>query len=54
MRHVPHLYLPGPWEEAEISLTDDHTRHLRKVLRLGDGAALSYTEGAGVMGEGVL
>ena len=54
MRHVPHLYLPGPWEEAEISLSDDHARHLRKVLRLGEGAELSYTDGAGIVGEGTL
>ena len=54
MRHVPHLYLPGPWGENQISLSDDHARHLRKVLRIGDGASLSYTDGVGTMGEGNL
>ncbi len=54
MPHTPHLYLSAPWEEGEISLTDDHANHLRRVLRLADGAPLSYTDGHGTMGEGVL
>jgi 16S rRNA (uracil1498-N3)-methyltransferase len=54
MRHVPHLFLPGPWEEDEVVLSDRHAHHLRKVLRLGDRAPLSYTDGAGTVGEGTL
>jgi 16S rRNA (uracil1498-N3)-methyltransferase len=54
MRHVPHLFLPGPWEEGQIPLSDDHVRHLVKVLRLADGAALSYTDGDGAVGNGTL
>ena len=54
MRHIPHLYLPSPWEAGEITLSDDHGHHLRKVLRLGDGSALSYTDGAGTIGAGTL
>jgi 16S rRNA (uracil1498-N3)-methyltransferase len=54
MRHVPHLCLPGPWADGEIPLSDQHAHHLRKVLRLGDGAALSYTDGVGTIGAGTL
>ncbi len=54
MRHTPHLYLPAPWGGSEIPLDDDHVHHLRRVLRLSDGAALSYTDGTGTVGEGVL
>ncbi|NNC92475.1 MAG: hypothetical protein HKN80_08260 [Acidimicrobiia bacterium] len=54
MRHIPHLHVPGPWEGADLSVSDDHSRHLRKILRLGDGADLSYTDGAGTTGRGTL
>ena len=53
-RHSPHLYLPRPWDSAELALGDEHSRHLHKVLRLGDGAGVSYTDGEGGRGEGVL
>ena len=54
MRHLPHLFLPGPWAEGEIPLQGQHVHHLRKVLRLSEGAPLSYTDGAGTMGDGNL
>jgi len=52
MRHVPHLYLPGPWEAPELSLSDAHVRHLSSVLRLAAGVAVTYTDGAGSRGDG--
>ncbi len=54
MRHVPHLCLPQPWDTAQIALTEEHLRHLQRVLRLPDGASVSYTDGEGSIGEGVL
>lgn len=54
MRHVPHLCVPGPWASDALPLGADHLHHLTRVLRLGDGAAVSYTDGAGMVGEGVL
>ena len=54
MRHVPHLFLGGPWESSELALSDEQDRHLGRVLRLADGAVVSYTDGAGAGGEGEL
>lgn len=52
MAHVPHLYLPGPWDRGEITLADDHRHHLARVLRRSDGTPVTYTDGAGTIGEG--
>lgn len=54
MRHVPHLFLSGPWAGGEIPLSDEQAHHLRRVLRLADGATISYTDGIGSVGEGAL
>jgi molecular chaperone DnaJ len=54
MGHVPHLFLPGPWEGSRLQLGDDHLHHLGRVLRMGDGAEVTYTDGAGTVGEGWL
>ncbi len=54
MAHVPHLYLPAPWDGAVVALTPDARHHLGRVLRRGEGAPVTYTDGAGVVGEGTL
>lgn len=54
MGHVPHLFLPGPWTEPILALDEGHVHHLRRVLRLGDGGPVSYTDGEGTVGEGLL
>lgn len=54
MSRIPHLYLPPPWPEGVIPLLEDAAIHLRRVLRLGDFAAVTYTDGAGVIGSGTL
>lgn len=54
MRHVPHLLVPGPWGSGDLPLRDDQLHHLGRVLRLGDGADLSYTDGSGTAGRGTL
>lgn len=54
MRHIPHVYLPPPWQGQHIELGGQVTHHLRRVLRLSDGAPVSYTDGQGRRGEGTL
>ncbi len=52
MGHVPHVYVPGPWPDATIRLTDGIRHHLRKVLRVRAGSTISYTDGKGHIGAG--
>jgi 16S rRNA (uracil1498-N3)-methyltransferase len=54
MGHVPHLYLPAPWEGDDLVLSDGHRHHLERVLRLKDGSTVSYTDGAGRVATGTL
>lgn len=54
MGHVPHLYIPPPWDEPGQVLDPARAHHLRTVLRLADGAPLSYTDGVGTVGKGRL
>lgn len=51
-RHVPHLLVPGPWDGGTLALTTEQQAHLAKVLRRAAGEPLSYTDGAGRIGEG--
>lgn len=53
MKHIPHLFLTGDWSGASISVNDSQRNHLSRVLRLSSGAAVSYTDGLGTIGEGV-
>lgn len=52
MRHVPHLYLPEPWEDGVIVAPQPTITHLATVLRIGSDAPITYTDGAGTVGEG--
>lgn len=54
MGHVPHVYLPRPWEDERLELGDEQTHHLARVLRVRDGEPVSYTDGSGVVGSGRL
>lgn len=54
MRHVPHLVVAAPWDGDELELTMIQWRHLTKVLRMGRGDRVSYTDGLGRMGTGRL
>ncbi len=54
MRHVPHLYVPGPWRDGDLGLEPVQIAHLTKVLRLESGSAVTYTDGEGTVGSGVL
>lgn len=52
MRHVPHLYLPPPWEGGVVPLSEDHRHHLSRVLRMDEGQPVTYTDGVGNHGVG--
>ena len=53
-RHVPHVFVPIPWGPEHINLTDAQLLHLTRVVRLRQGAVVSYTDGAGTHGSGQL
>ena len=52
MAHVPHLYLPGPWDGDHLGVDDEHLHHLVRVLRRSGGSPVCYTDGRGTVGEG--
>ena len=54
MGHVPHLYLPPPWPDPTLHLSNAQQRHLHKVLKRGEGETVTYTDGGGLMGSGRL
>ena len=54
MSRLPHVYLRPPWADSVIELGPEALHHLSKVLRLGDGAPITYTDGQGNHGQGVL
>lgn len=54
MKHVPHLVVAAPWDEARLQLSTVQWRHVTKVLRMKNGQQVSYTDGLGTIGEGVL
>lgn len=53
MGHVPHLLLPGPWTGEHLGLSEEQRRHLEKVLRVGEGEPVTYTDGEGSVGNGL-
>ena len=54
MKHVPHVVIGAPWQGDELNLSVLQSRHLNKVLRLSRGDKVSYTDGLGNVGVGVL
>lgn len=54
MGHVPHIYVPGPWHDTELGVDAAGLHHLRRALRRTDGDPVTYTDGAGIFGEGRL
>lgn len=54
MKHVPHVVIGAPWEADDLDVSIVQWRHLTKVLRLGRGDRITYTDGLGVVGEGRL
>lgn len=53
-KHVPHVVVGAPWEEGVLELSVIQWRHLTKVLRMGRGDEVSYTDGLGRVGTGRL
>lgn len=53
-RHRPHLLVSGPWDAPSVELNDLQQHHLLKVLRLRSGSPVTYTDGAGILGSGLL
>ncbi len=53
-RHVPHLVVPTPWDEGVLRLSVMQWRHISKVLRMRPGQDVTYTDGLGTVGGGVL
>lgn len=54
MRHTPHVVVGLPWPDGSLPLSILQWRHLTKVLRLGAGDQVTYTDGLGVIGRGRL
>lgn len=53
MRHRPHLLVEGPWEQSELNVSAETSRHLSTVLRIEDGASVTYSNGGGRWGRGL-
>ncbi len=53
MKHIPHLYLPGPWEGETLAAGSEQVDHLSRVLRHEAGSEVTYTDGAGMFGQGI-
>ncbi|MFV1960812.1 MAG: 16S rRNA (uracil(1498)-N(3))-methyltransferase [Acidimicrobiia bacterium] len=54
MKHVPHVVVGAPWNGDSVDLSIVQWKHLTKVLRLNRGDRISYTDGLGHLGEGIL
>lgn len=54
MKHIPHLVIPAPWSGEDLPVSVLQSRHLSKVLRVNRGDRVTYTDGLGVVGDGVL
>lgn len=52
LAHVPYLYLPGPWRSEALEPTVEQRHHLERVLRIGEGDLVEYTDGQGRRGRG--
>lgn len=54
MRHIPHLVVPAPWVGESLHLSIVQWRHVTKVLRLKTGQEVTYSDGLGNIGSGLL
>ena len=54
MKHIPHVVIGAPWDNDVLDVSIVQWRHLTKVLRLGRGDQITYTDGLGVIGHGRL
>lgn len=54
MKQTPHLVVGAPWNGDSLNLSIVQWKHLTKVLRLNRGDRVSYTDGLGHLGQGIL
>lgn len=54
MKHTPHLVVGAPWDGSRLPLSVVQWRHITRVLRMKSGQAVTYTDGLGTMGQGML
>jgi RsmE family RNA methyltransferase len=54
MKHTPHLVVGAPWEGRKLTLSVVQWRHITKVLRMKSGQPVTYTDGLGKIGKGIL
>ena len=54
MKQVPHVVVGAPWNGDSLELSIVQWKHLTKVLRLNRGDRISYTDGLGHLGQGIL
>lgn len=52
-RHIPHLYVPGPYAPGRIGVVEATRVHLERVLRNSGPLEVSYTDGSGLVGSGL-
>ena len=51
-RHVPHVFVSGPWAAPKLSVQFETRHHLERVLRRRPGQPVTYTDGNGTVGSG--
>ena len=51
-RHVPHVFVPGPWAAPTLAVQFATQHHLERVLRRRPGQPVTYTDGNGTIGSG--
>jgi len=54
MKQVPHVVVGAPWNGDSLELSIVQWKHLTKVVRLNRGDRISYTDGLGHLGQGIL
>ena len=54
VKHVPHVVIGAPREDDEIRLSVTQIRHLAKVVGIQPGGRVTYTDGLGHIGHGIL
>ena len=54
MKHIPHLVVGAPWDSGKLRLSVVQWRHITKVLRMKSGQPVTYTDGLGTIGKGIL
>jgi 16S rRNA (uracil1498-N3)-methyltransferase len=54
MGHIPHVLIDDSGTGATVPLGPEMIHHLTRVLRRRSGDPVSYTDGRGLIGEGVL